>query len=57
VFDGQKPTLNGLMSAFLKDLHQWELAGARGVTHLLVLSPIDSLVCSLVMGCVYLSPR
>ena len=39
VFDGAVPNLNSLLSATREDLHQWSIAGARGVSFLLALAP------------------
>ena len=42
VFDGAVPNLNSLLSATRKDLHQWSIAGARGVSFLLALASTTS---------------
>ena len=42
VFDGAVPNLNTLLSATREDLHQWSIAGARGVSFLLALAPTTS---------------
>ena len=42
VFDGVVPNLNSLLSATREDLHQWSIAGARGVSFLLALAPTTS---------------
>jgi hypothetical protein len=39
VFYGLQPSLNGLHSTISDELHLWELAGTRGITHLLALQP------------------
>ena len=39
VFDGLQPSLSGLLSTIRDELHLWDLAGARGITHLLALQP------------------
>jgi hypothetical protein len=39
VFDGRQPDLNGLLSSIRDDMYMWELAGARGISHLLALQP------------------
>ena len=39
VFNGLQPSLNGLISIIRDELPLWELAGARGITHLLALQP------------------
>ena len=46
VFNGLQPSLNGLISIIRDELPLWELAGARGITHLLALQP-NSLTASL----------
>ena len=42
VFDVAVPNLNSLLSATREDLHQWSIAGARGVSFLLTLAPTVS---------------
>ena len=39
VFDGLQPSISGLLSTIRDELHLWDLAGARGITHLLALQP------------------
>jgi hypothetical protein len=39
LFDGIQPNLNCLLATIREELHQWDLAGARGVRHLLTLLP------------------
>jgi hypothetical protein len=41
VFDGVQPNLSTLLSNIKDEQHVWELAGARGVAHLLALQPTD----------------
>jgi hypothetical protein len=41
VFDGVQPNLSTLLSNIKDEQHVWELAGARGVAHLLALQPND----------------
>ena len=36
VFDGIQPSLNRILAAVKDELHLWSLAGARGVSHLLL---------------------
>ena len=42
VFDGAIPNLNSLLSETREDLHQWAMAGARGVSFILALAPTTS---------------
>ena len=39
VFDGGTPNLSRVMTAFREDVHQWYVAGARGVSYFLALAP------------------
>ena len=39
VFDGLQPSISGLLSTIRDELHLWDLARARGITHLLALQP------------------
>ena len=39
VFDGGAPNLSRVMTAFREDVHQWYVAGARGVSYFLALAP------------------
>ena len=42
VFDGAPPSISNIISTTLEDLQQWSLAGARGISFLLALTPRDS---------------
>jgi hypothetical protein len=39
VFNGLQPSLNGILSSIREELHQWGIAGARGIAHILALLP------------------
>ena len=41
VFDGIQPSLNRVLAVVKDELHLWSLAGAQGVSHLLVLEPAN----------------
>jgi len=42
VFDGASPSISNIISTTFEDLQQWSLAGARGISFLLALTPRDS---------------
>jgi hypothetical protein len=41
VFDGIPSNLNGVLSVLIEEMHLWSVARARGVSHLLVLPPLQ----------------
>ncbi|RCV39909.1 hypothetical protein SETIT_9G008600v2 [Setaria italica] len=41
VFNGDPPNLNGVLTVLREELHLWSLAGARGISHLLALVPLQ----------------
>ena len=42
VFDGASPSISNIISSTCVDMHQWSMAGAKGVSYLLALAPRDS---------------
>jgi hypothetical protein len=48
VFDGGPPYLNGVSNVIREELRLWNLAGARGISYLLVLVPSQEQLESLV---------
>ena len=41
VFDGITPNLNEVLSVLIEEMRLWSVVGARGVSHLLALPPLQ----------------